>query len=238
MTPTLILTRPTQQGQGFADAVLAQWTGSLDIVQSPLLAVVFGPVSEDLRTVTDLVFTSANGVAAAKGLALPRAQTAWCVGAKTAAAAQAAGFTPVVGPGDAAGLVGAIIKAMPQGRFAHIRGRHARGNVSNLLTSAGISCRDIVAYDQKACALTEDANARLARDAPVVMPLFSPRTVDILADQAPFTAPIHAAMMSEAVADAARPLHLRSVTIAEQPDEDAMLAATLTLLRRLTHLRD
>ncbi|MDX8353002.1 uroporphyrinogen-III synthase [Cognatiyoonia sp. IB215182] len=235
MTPTLIVTRPEAQGLGFARALESRWSGPLDIVLSPLIAISFQPIVDDLSDVTDLVFTSAHGVTAATNLGLGPGLRAWCVGPKTAELARSSGFETVTGPGDAAALANLIIAQSQKGEFAHLRGRHSRGDLVSELGVAGIPCRDVIAYDQIAQPLTVEAQEVLNGFRPVLCPVFSPRTVTILSKQGPFSAPLDIVAMSQAVADAAYKVAPRSVTIAAHPDEDAMIAATQVQLHRISH---
>lgn len=233
MTPTLIVTRPALQGEAFAKAVAAQWDGKLTIILSPLLMITSVQVLQDLSGITDVVFTSANGVAASETLALPHGLTAWCVGEKTGALARDAGFDPIIGPGDADGLVQLIIDRSPKGPLAHIRGTHSRGDINVRLNQAGMACIDVVAYDQTAQSLNGQAQNALRGKDPVVFPLFSPRTATILTKEVSYTAKVHFVAMSEAVRDAISRDNV-TTTVAAQPDEFAMVAATILALRRLT----
>ncbi len=188
-------------------------------------------MAANLPEVAGLIFTSANGVAQAGRLGAPRGLPAFCVGQKTADAAQAAGFVPRVGPGDADGLIAAIIKDRPREPLAHIRGEYARGAAAEMLEKAGIACHDVVAYAQRPRTLPDTAVKALAGKFPVVLPLFSPRTGTILSGQGPFTAPLHIAAISQA----AQPdLATAQLEIAMQPDEDAMIDATIACLRMAT----
>lgn len=230
MTPTLILTRPAAQSESFAADITARWDGPLDIIQSPLIEIV--PLQVGCDQPDAVIFTSANGVAAARPLGLPVGLTAWCVGTKTADAAQLAGFVPIIGPGDADGLVADIIAAKPAGTLAHIRGKHARGHVCTRLLQSGINCKDVVAYDQQERPLSDHAKVAVSGTTPLIFPLFSPRTAAILSKQGPFAAPIHAIALSHAVAEALAMELVASVSVVPQPDAVAMLEATLTALRR------
>ncbi len=229
MTPTLILTRPAAQSESFAADIAARWDGPLYIVQSPLIEIV--PLQVSCDHPDAVVFTSANGVSAAKRFGLPDGLTAWCVGTKTADVARAAGFAPIIGPGDADGLVADIIAAKPAGRLAHIRGRHARGDVCARLIQAGVNCKDVVAYDQQEQPLSDLAKSALSGTMPLIFPLFSPRTAAILSKQGPFAAPIHAVALSQAVAEALATELVDSLSVAPVPDAAAMLDATLAAMR-------
>ncbi len=230
MTPVLILTRPAPQAEAFAAEIAARWAGALRIILSPLLQIVPVPITANLTGVGGVIFTSAHGVAASRSAGLPRGLPAWCVGDKTAQLAAEAGFDAIAGPGDAARLADKIISRRPHGQLAHLHGVHTRGGISEKLTSVGIGCIDVIAYDQIAQSLTDDAFDALQGDAPVILPLFSPRTATILESQSPFSAPVHLIVMSTAVQNAAAAIGVRSLTVAATPDAEAMIAATLKRL--------
>lgn len=231
MTPTLIVTRPTSQSESFAASVASVWDGPLNVIISPLIKIV--PVKVAAPDADALIFTSANGVDAAIALGLRKGLMAWCVGEKTARIAKQAGFAPIIGPGDAEGLVAHIISAQPTGRIAHIRGKHARGDVCVRLNAAGLRCQDVVAYDQQACPLSMQALAALNSENPVVVPLFSPRTGTILSAQGPFTASMHVLALSDAVKNAIDPAMGWDIAVVSSPDGDAMKQATLRAIRRI-----
>lgn len=232
MNPTLIVTRPAQQGATFAARVSDRYGNSVRVIQSPLLEIRPVPVTQDLSGVAGVIFTSANAVGAVD---MPAGLTAWCVGPKTAMAAQKAGFHARTGPGDGAALVAMIRKDGHCGPLAHIRGKHTHGDIAGTLTRAGIICHDVVAYDQTARPLTEDAKTALGGDFPVVLPLFSPRTATILNAQGHFTAPVHVVVISEAVKNALGSMPVASLTVAAQPNGKAMLDATFSCLDGLVN---
>ena len=230
MTPALILTRPAPQAEIFAAEIAARWAGAVRIIISPLLRIVSLPVVEDLSHIKGVIFTSAHGVAAAQDTNLPHGLPAWCVGDKTAQLASDAGFDSIVGPGDAVRLVDKIQSRRPVGPLAHLRGHHTRGGIAGKLTGAGIGCIDVVAYDQLAQSLSDDARHALQGVEPVIIPLFSPRTATILAEQSPFTAPVQLIVISTAVQSAAAAIRVKSVSVAGTPDAEAMIVATLKRL--------
>lgn len=230
MTPTLIVTRPTDQSESFAAQVLAAWDRPLAVIVSPLIQIV--PIAATVPEVDHVIFTSANGAHAANSLGLKAGLKAWCVGSKTAEVARAAGYDPNVGPGDAQGLVSDLVAAHPTGSIAHIRGKHARGDVCDTLKAAGLDCIDVIAYDQQPRDLTAQARIALDGSDPVILPLFSPRTCSILNAQGPFAAPIHVVAMSDAVKNVVDAAMGWDMTVAQSPDNDAMVRATLSLLAR------
>ena len=223
------MTRPLDQSERFAAEVRALWGGPLNVIYAPLIEIV--PVAATLEVPDNVIFTSVNGVTSANQFDLPTGLTAWCVGRKTAQAAEAAGFAPITGPGDAEGLVAHIIAAQPLGTFAHIRGTHARGDVAATLANAGLPCADVVAYDQRSRTLTAAAQTALAGKSPVIVPLFSPRTGMIFAKQGPYQAVVHAPVISAAVQQQVEPYLAVRFELAARPDANAMLDATVAAIR-------
>lgn len=231
MKPTLIITRPAPQAARFATQMKTQWSG--DIIVSPLLEIA--PIDAVPPIVNAYIFTSANGVAQTERLSLDTDLPAYCVGQKTADAAQNAGFRTVVGPGNAAGLIDTITNANTSGPLAMIRGTHARGNVASSLQNRGIECADIIAYDQKPMQLNAAARAALSGKNPVVVCLFSPRTAALFADQGPFCAPLHlVAISTTALPDLTTVSH----RIAVKPDGASMVDATRACLIALSDQPD
>jgi len=228
LTPVMIVTRPAAQGRSFAKAVQTRWDGPLDVLQSPLLQIV--QITVNRPTADALILTSAHGVNSAKSMGWPAGMRAWCVGAKTANLARAAGFEAVSGPGDAAGLLRLIIAERPSGKLLHLRGRHSRGAIAENLAEAGLQCDALVTYEQQARPLIPEARSAVMGPAPVIFPLFSPRTATILSSAAPFAAPVHIVALSAAVQSAMVVPSFASRSIAVRPTGAAMIDATLACL--------
>ncbi|HRO16287.1 MAG TPA: uroporphyrinogen-III synthase [Paracoccus sp. (in: a-proteobacteria)] len=163
--PVLLITRPAAAARRFA----AQAAGlGLDCVIAPLLRI--DPMDHDRAAAAmarGLVFTSENAVPAAGP---GRGRPAICVGPQTAAAARAAGFDVTEGPGDAARMM-PLLQDLGEG-WLHLRGAH----VAAVLPVPGI-----VVYDQTALPLPDAARQVLAGNAPVILPLFSPRSARLAA---------------------------------------------------------
>ena len=226
----VLLTRPLAQSQFFAAALVARFGARVRPVLSPLMAPVFLSPALPEGPFAGVIFTSATGVAAAKGLSLPK--RAWCVGGQTAATARAAGFQSVSADGDAAALVAAVRADPPPGRILHLRGEDTRGDVADLLNSAGIETVSLVMYRQAPQPLTAEAINLLTAGAAVVVPLFSPRTAQLFRQALPRTvsARLCVAAMSPAVAEGLDGLVPAAMVVARRPDADAMLEALGQLL--------
>lgn len=162
--PVCLLTRPEAQSREFAERLRG-----MQVVISPIMRIV--PMDFD-RAVVDaapgVVFTSANAVPmAGQG----RGRPALCVGPATAQVAANAGWQAEAGTGDAEGLI-----PMLTGHegWVHLHGRHVARSLPGLA--------HVAVYDQVACPLNDAARHVLTGDAPVILPLFSPRSARLLSD--------------------------------------------------------
>lgn len=229
--PVVLLTRPEAESQRFARALREGGCPPFTPLVCPLMQIdLHGPLP-DLQDVAGLVLTSIQTVRAYARLDGPRGLRAWCVGPGTAQAAQKAGLIAEAPGRDAESLVAALLARKVPGPLMHLRGTHTRGAVAARLTAAGIETREAVIYDQRAIAPDEAGQAALAGHWPLVAPLFSPRSAQLLAARSP-KAPLLVAAMSEAVANAVASLHIMALSVAARPDSPAMVSATIDLVRQ------
>jgi uroporphyrinogen-III synthase len=228
--PTILLTRPAPDGATTAQA-LAEATG-LRVVETPLIQIEpTGPLPA-LAGVAGLIFTSRNGPRAYSALGGPT-RPAICVGDATAQAARDVGLPARAIGGDAERLIEGILDSQPDTPLMHLRGEVARGDVAKRLSAHGLPTSEAVIYRQILCDLNDEAIALLSGDAPVIVPLYSPRTASHLASMMDATAPLHMVAISPAVAEAAAGISAESCIIAETPDAPAMIRAVLATLRRV-----
>lgn len=226
----LVLTRPQADSERFLAAVEAEF-GPVKAVISPVIEVV--SLAAEMPTYDEVILTSANGVAEAARLGVKAGTPAWCVGQRTAKFAREAGLEPISADGNADDLVDLIL-SQSAGTLCHIRGVHTRGQVAARLIAQGRVCKEVIAYDQRDIPPTQAALDVLAGTNPIVLPLFSPRSALLI--PAVEQAPVHVIAMSQAVAAEVADLGADTVTVAESPNFEAMLAATCrrldSLLRR------
>ena len=210
--PVLLLTRPQPDSRRFA-AMLPE----LRAVISPILRIV--TVDHDaamLEAAEGLVFTSGHAVASAGP---GRGRLAICVGRRTAALAAEAGFTVQHGNGFAESLL-PLIEAAPV-PLIHPHGRH----LARRLPVSGM-----VVYDQLAQPLNEQAVSLLQGAGPVLLPLLSPRSAQLVSDAVTgASAPLWPVAISPA-AMARWQAPAQRQAIAATADIEAMAAACRTLL--------
>ena len=227
--PTVLLTRPETQSLRFA-ADLRRRFGPVSVVLSPVLRIVprRGPVP--LADVAAVVLTSENGARALAAAADVAGMRAYCVGDRTAKVATAAGMRAVSARGDADDLVALVAAERPGGRVLFAHGAETRGRVAERLRAAGVAVDSVVLYDRAEQPPTAGARALLDGAAPVVLPVFSPRSAALAARMAACArAPLWLAALSPAV-DAAwtGPAPARRV-VADRPDAKALLDAMQAL---------
>lgn len=228
--PPLLLTRPAAASARFAGAWQAAMGADAPVVISPVVEIVPSPGATDPGGYAGVVFASENAVAAL-GPA-PRPVVAWCVGARTAEAAAAAGYRARSADGDAGALVALIAASGTAGPLLFARGRESRGDVAARLAGAGIRCDEAVVYDQRDAPLAPVALRLLAGTGAVLVPLFSANSARRLADAltgADVQARLRIAAISPAVAAAWTGPAPAALRVAERPDGGAMIAALCTL---------
>lgn len=231
--PVLLITRPRPAADRFAAQVAARFPGRFVPLVAPLMAIAARPVPPPPPGTDALIFTSENGARAFAGAFPGRDLPAFCVGGRTAQAAREAGFSTREARGTGADLARLVADVLPRGAtLFHPRGAHRAADLPGALTGAGIAVTEAVVYDQQAVPLTEAARAALAGSAPVVAPLFSPRTARLFAGElgaaGSVRGPLTAVCLSPAVADALPAKVAR--TVAARPDGAAMLDALDTAI--------
>ena len=217
-TTPVLLTRPRPESQRFAAAL------GVPCEISPLLRIEFTGLAAPEAAA--LLFTSANGVGAWVAGGGATGLPVWCVGTRTADAAREAGFEVRGIARDADALVASVPDDAPS--LLRVRGEHARGCVARRLADRGLRMEEAVMYRARALPLTDRARA-LAVSGPVVAPIFSPRSAQLLSGAWPqgMLPHLKVVAMSGAVAAA---LPVAPVAVAARPDAAAMREATLAAL--------
>lgn len=213
LRPTLLLTRPEPDSRRFA-ALLPEFS----VVISPILRIVPAPHdAARVQSAPGLVFTSAHAVTfAGRG----EGRLALCVGGRTASVARDAGFSVREGGGTAESLMPLIAAA--EVPLLHPRGRHV---------AQELPVESVIIYDQIACPLSDDAQHLLAGAAPVILPLFSPRSARLLsAAMGRARAPLWIAAISRA-ARAGWTAQVIREAMAGAPTAEAVAAAIRRVVR-------
>ncbi|MEJ6396636.1 uroporphyrinogen-III synthase [Yoonia sp. 208BN28-4] len=232
MRPTLIITRPAHVAQATLDDYRAAIATPFDAILSPLIEIVDCDPEPFDQTPDHVIFTSANAVAHAARIGVTRDALAWCVGARTAQAAQNAGFKTRSVDGNGQDLLNLIRRENPQGSMLHIHGRETHLDFAAALPD---QCSGICVYDQTTRPLSDDARAALTGTARVIVPLYSPNTASRLFSQTQVTAPASFVAISAQVRAAGLPFSdPEQWRVAASPDHQAMIDATQAALAALS----
>ncbi len=233
--PTVLMTRPRAAAERFVESLRSD-APAFGAIYSPLIETVTTGPLPDLNGAGALIFTSGAGVTSYGALGGRSDLPCYTVGATTALAARAAGFGPRSADGDAEALVTMLCSETPPSPLVHIRGTYSRGDVAARLTAAGLPCEEVVIYDQPRQSATPDALTALNGEAPVIVPLFSPRTAGFFSELGMRHGSVHAISMSGAIADEVAHLPLASHVVSDAPTGESMRHAVLRHLRQVTLL--
>lgn len=230
----LLVTRPEPEAEETAAALRAL---GHDVLVQPLLDIVFAAPPAGLPEPAAIVVTSRNGVralAAWPAAAGWRAKPVHAVGAATAAAARAAGFTDVrAGGGDVATLTERVLAEFPPdgGPILYLAARDRAGALAGTLGARGFDVRTVEAYRAEPAPRLDAAVAAALKAGAIDGALFlSRRTAETFRDLAVAAGlqdrarQIAYFALSEAVAAPLRALSGSGVRVAPRPDADSLLA--------------
>ncbi|KIC20503.1 uroporphyrinogen-III synthase [Leisingera sp. ANG-Vp] len=231
----LLMTRPLAAAESFVAGLPDAECADMQVIYAPLIEIRPANAPVLLRDAEAVIFTSANGVAAASRETAARLP-AFCVGQRTAKAAAAEGWEASCLGTCADELVAALASQCPEAPLLHLRGAHARGEIAQRLTDAGLICREQVVYDQVLLPLPEEAQAAIAAQNDVIVPLFSPRTARHFANLCGDGANLHLIALSQAVAGPLKGLKCKTLRVSRAPDAQAMGEAVLDAAAQLSRL--
>ncbi|WP_176244079.1 uroporphyrinogen-III synthase [Pseudoruegeria aquimaris] len=168
----ILLTRPRVASERFAGQLEARIGGSARIVVAPLAEIVptHAPVP-DPDAFDFVVFTSENGAAMLGGA--PRRLPCYCVGARTAEAAQGLGYEPAHVARDVSALIRHLLAHPPTGQGLYARGVQVSHPLAEALAEEGIRITETMLYRQAPQNWSGALVAEIT-GADVIAPLFSP----------------------------------------------------------------
>lgn len=223
--PKIILTRPEPGLTKFLGQ-LAQEIPSANVYCEALQVIDFIPYQGDLTRYSGFVFTSSNGVRAAKRWNLPT-RLGFGVGKVTTELARSYCDPVYDGGSDVEALIALIESMMPDGPLLHIRGRVSIGNLATRLSEYGIETHEAVGYEQNVCAPSDALIQLLQGGKPMILPLFSPKSAEILKTLSTNREHWHVVAMSQAVAEIFCPDEVMILETAKNPNGAAMLEAVI-----------
>jgi uroporphyrinogen-III synthase len=237
MPVTILITRPEPEAGRFAARLRTVCGPETEVLCAPVMRIAWRGTLPPLRGDEVLIFTSRHGVAGFCHQTTARNFTCYCVGEATAKAARAQGLTAIACDGDAAALLDRIAQDAATGPFLHLRGAHVAADVTGALQAAGHVAQETVVYDQQPQDMGEAARRVLAGEAPVILPLMSPRSARLVFSQAGHIhAPLFVAAISRNAAEAVPEGAAQKLSIAQRPDAEAMADAVHDLVKTAKRL--
>lgn len=225
------MTRPRAASERFVAQLPTRTLSRVTPIYSPLLDIRPLSVQVDVNDTNGLIFTSANAVNAAASLGVPRDLPVYCVGDTTTGTAKGAGWMAQMVGNTAEELVASLLRLRPESPLLHLRGEHSRGNVAEKLTESGLTTREQMVYRQLLLPFSDEAQRVIAGDAPVIAPIFSPRTARQFADVWTGLAPLWLAAISDTTAEPLKNLGYRRLRIAKEPTPRKMRKAVKKLVK-------
>ena len=216
------MTRPQKAAERFVSLLPGEIRAGLSVVYSPLIGIEPTASEINFGDARGLIFTSANAVEVTAALSHHRGLPSFCVGQATTRAAIAAGWTGQYSGENSEALIKTLHQSRPMGPLLHIRGTHSRGNVALRLSASGCPTREQVVYDQPLLSFSDIAEKSLTRPAPIVVPLFSPRTARQFANLVTGSENLHFAALSDAVAEQVKPLKFNQLKVSKAPNARSM----------------
>ena len=178
--PTILITRPEPQASRFAKDLIATFGPTVSTLVSPLMRPEVLVPALPQMPFASVVFTSESGVRAARELKLTLPDMAFCVGDQTAKVAAQAGFTALSAKGDADDLFDLLMIHADFQPFLLLQGKETRGNLLERLRARGVNAAQAVIYEQREQPLNAAAVNALTNKGDVILPVFSPRTAELL----------------------------------------------------------
>jgi uroporphyrinogen-III synthase len=222
--------RPLPQAQSFVQALTAQMVQLPQVIYSPVIEIRVVKAPLPPQGAQYLLFTSVNGVKFYAEVTKNRETPALCVGDTTAAAAHAAGFKAQSANGTAQDLIRlAQTTATPEnGLLIYVSGAKVAHDIDKQLQTLGFQTERLVFYEQIQHSLTKEA--RSALKSPTVIPIASPNTARIFADQAVEMdlSQVTMVFISETARKPLQHVDCRQF-IAETPTREGMIAAVSSL---------
>ena len=227
----LLMTRPYAASERFVAQLPTRTRSRVTVIHSPLIEIKPLQVRADMAGLQGLIFTSANAVSAAVSIGVDPGLPAYCVGPVTTGVAQDAGWSAQMVGATAEELVATLLRLRPQSPLLHLRGEHSRGNVAERLTESGLTAFEQVVYQQNLRPFSDEARVAARGDAPIIAPLFSPRTARQFADAWAGTAPLWLAAISEATAEPLKSLGYAHLKVTKEPTPGKMRKAVKKLVK-------
>lgn len=220
----ILLTRPHQQAERFAEQLKSRFGSSVEVTIAPVMRIEF-VMPDSVPDHDAIAFTSENGVKAFASVSDDRTKLAFCVGPRTAGVATEFGFKTQVAGGDAQSLAGLIEKESDAKTILFPSGEIVSQDLAFLLGDRDILVDRLIVYRQVPLEMSQSASDQLFDEEQVILPIFSPRTASLITDTLAKGTPkrLVSVSLSSAVDECLRAEHWIKRLVATASNADSLI---------------
>ena len=221
----ILITRPLHQSRRFKKSLVEQFGENLEICISPILEIKSFRVKINLSFFDGIIFTSENGVKAFTNLNKKTDKKIYCVGAYTSEIARKSGLIVAHTEKDVGDLKTWLIENDSERKLLYLCGQNISNNLEVAFEGSKTTVVSQIIYDQLSRKLSPSAIQFLSGVIPVLIPIFSERSYEILSQQFKSTMRSSriAICLSEAIANKIKDDEFEKVLISAQPDLESLI---------------
>ena len=221
----ILITRPLHQSRRFKKSLVEQFGENLEICISPILEIKPFRVKINLSFFDGIIFTSENGVKAFTNLNKKTDKKIYCVGAYTSEIARKSGLIVAHTEKDVGDLKTWLIENDSERKLLYLCGQNISNNLEVAFEGSKTTVVSQIIYDQLSRKLSPSAIQFLSGVIPVLIPIFSERSYEILSQQFKSTMSSSriAICLSEAIANKIKDDEFEKVLISAQPDLESLI---------------
>lgn len=221
----ILITRPLHQSRRFKKSLVEQFGENLEICISPILEIKSFRVNINLSFFDGIIFTSENGVKAFTNLNKKTDKKIYCVGAYTSEIARKSGLIVAHTEKDVGDLKTWLIENDSERKLLYLCGQNISNNLEVAFEGSKTTVVSQIIYDQLSRKLSPSAIQFLSGVIPVLIPIFSERSYEILSQQFKSTMSSSriAICLSEAIANKIKDDEFEKVLISAQPDLESLI---------------
>ena len=231
-----LILRPEEAAVRFEQEIHARFGAEYPTLRAPLMCMEPVTPKIDWLSFATLIFTSSFAVQAFAALTNARHFACFAVGETTAQTARDIGLKAIDCGGTAEKLIKTVLSADLPGAVLYLRGEHVSNDIAASLALFDIEVQSATIYRQISNPLSVAAVELLQSDRPVIIPLMSARSSELLFDQLCPSAQIFPVAISDKVAKTVPNAFSGSLRTALKPTLTAVLDEVAKQIRDVKRL--
>lgn len=223
----ILITRSSEQSRRFSERLVKEFNNKLDISISPILEIKPLHPNIEFDTFDGIIFTSENAIKVFKKIDISSDKQIFCVGRQTEKLAEKIGLKVSHTEKDTVDLIKLLLKIKIKTRLLYLCGKNISVDLSSVFSSNDfVTICSKAIYDQIPLKLTPNAINILSQKKPILVPIFSERSGQILSKQftKKMTSPRIALCFSKQIANSLVNYEYDKVLISPYPDIENLIA--------------